>query len=90
MDGFKNARVGVEPAEVIDIVGSRELVVTISDKFVKIGGLFCGERESDVAEVVEVCKGVNRRKGERRRETATGMVGLEREKEFVQHFRKKE
>jgi hypothetical protein len=60
IDGFENARVGVESAEVIDIVGSRELVVTISDKFVKIGGLFRGEREGCVVEIVKGCEDVSK------------------------------
>ena len=63
VDGFENACVGVESAEVIDIVGFRKLAVTISDKFVKIGSLFWGESKSGATKVVDGCKGVNGRKG---------------------------
>jgi hypothetical protein len=61
VDGFENARVGVESVEVIDIVGSREPAVTISDKFVKTGSLFWGEREGCAAKVAEGCERVNKR-----------------------------
>ena len=43
----------------VDIVGSREVVVTISDKFVKIGGLCRGEREDCVTKVIEGCEDVS-------------------------------
>jgi hypothetical protein len=88
IDGFENARVGVEPAEVVDIVGSREVVVTISDKFVKIGGLCRGEREGCVAKVVKGCEDVSESQMGDEKERRTGIVGLERANEFVQHPRK--
>ena len=59
IDGFENACVGVESAEVVDIVGSREVVVTISDKFVEIGGLCRREREGCVTKVIESCNDVS-------------------------------
>jgi len=44
----------------VDIVGGRELAVTIPDKFVKTGSLFWGEGEGGVAKVVESCEGVSK------------------------------
>lgn len=57
--GFEDGRVGVESAEVINMVASRELVVTVSDKIVKISGAFRGNRECDFVKIVYGCEGVN-------------------------------
>ena len=51
----------------INIVGSRELVVTISDKFVKTGDLFWGESDGSPVKVVESCKGVNKESRRKRK-----------------------
>ena len=65
MYGFENGRVSVEPAEVINMVASRELVVTISDKIVKISGVFRGNRECDFVKILYGCEGVNAQKTSR-------------------------
>lgn len=55
MDGFEDARVGVESAEMIDIdtVRGCKFLVTISNKVVKICGLLWREGEGGVAKIVE-------------------------------------
>lgn len=68
----------------INVVGSRELDVTISDKIVKIGSLLWGEGEGSFAKVVESYKDVSQREREQER-PSTGIARLERADEFTQH-----
>jgi len=45
---------------VIDVVCSSEFVVAISDKFVKIGGLFWRKSEGGVVKICEGYRGVDK------------------------------